>query len=49
VEGRIWRPYARPLAGFKGARDVQRHPSDAKCVTKILRGGAKVRKLGDKV
>jgi len=33
--------YARPLAGFKGARGVQRHPSDAKCVTKILGGKSK--------
>ena len=43
VEARIsftkmwaWRPHARPLAGFKGARSVQGHNGDAKCVTEIL-------------
>ena len=43
-----WRPYARPLAGFKGARGVQRHPRRRKMRHRNPRGGAKVRKLGDK-
>ena len=36
-----WRPYARPLAGYKGPGASKGTPSDAKCVTEILGGGGR--------
>ena len=42
-----WRPHARPLAGLKGAKGVQRHPRRRKMRHRNHRG-TKIKKLGTK-
>ena len=44
-----WRSYARPLAGFKGARGVHRHPRRRKMRHRNPRGGQKYGSWGTKL